>query len=154
MQFKKIYILLPLIILAFQVRITIVAQETLVNPSCGCPYTETELRFAKEEELMLKVDSPASYLGGEKAYNRFISYLMQNPAQNKNDSDSYSLICRFIIERDGTITHIEYLNHTEEKFENEATKIINAMPKWNPAQKDGKAVRSWHNIKLFFGKGD
>ena len=131
-------------------RHTAICQE--LNPACGCPYSDAEIQFAKEEELMLKVDKPASYLGGDKAFNRYLSYLIQHPAKNKNDSDNYSLLCRFIIEQDGSISRLEFLNHTEKKFENEATKIIEAMPKWHPAQKDGQAVRSWHSLKLFLGK--
>ncbi len=146
------YITLALVLFLVTTSCILSAQTMPINPICGCPYSATELEFANEEELMLETDTAASYLGGEKAYNRYISYLLQHPAKNKNDSDHYSLICRFIVERDGSITHLEFLNKTEKEFEEEAAKIINAMPKWNPAQKDGHAVRSWHNLKFFFGK--
>jgi hypothetical protein len=125
--------------------------ETLVNPSCGCPYTLAERQFAMEEELTLHVDTAASFKGGEAAFRKYQDWLIQHPALNQNDSTKHSILCRFIVERDGKINNIELLNHSDKIFETEALQIIQNMPKWNPAKKDGKAVRSWHTIKLFFG---
>lgn len=122
-----------------------------INPSCGCPYTLAEQRFAMEEELSLYVDKAAHFEGGEKAMRRFESWLIQNPAKNLADSTNHSILCRFIIERDGRISNIELITHNEKIFEEEAYKIIKAMPKWVPAQKEGKPVRSWQLHKLFFG---
>lgn len=132
----------------------ILAQENSsknINPSCGCPYTLAEQRFAMEEELSLYVDKPAHFNGGEKALRRFESWLIQNPAKNAADSTNHSILCRFIIERDGSISNIELITHNDKQFEDEAYKIIRAMPKWVPAQKEGRAVRSWQLHKLFFG---
>lgn len=122
-----------------------------INPSCGCPYTLAERRFAVEEELSLYVDVQASFVGGVKAQHRFESWLMQNPAKNAADSANHSILCRFVIERDGSISNIELLTHNDKQFEDEAYKIIKAMPKWNPATKEKQAVRSWQLYKLFFG---
>lgn len=125
--------------------------EGNINPSCGCPYTLNEQRFAMEEELSLYVDKHASFKGGDLALRRFENWLMQNPAKDKADSTNYNVLCRFIVEHDGSLTHIELLTHSEKQFDEEAYKIIKAMPKWNPALKEGKPVRSWVLHKLFFG---
>lgn len=122
-----------------------------VNPTCGCPYTMEEQQFAAEEELTLHVDKTASFKGGDGALKEYEERLIQNPANSLSDSTKYSILCRFIVERDGSASHIELLNRSDGVFETEAKRFIETMPKWVPAQKDGKPVRSWHSLRLFFG---
>lgn len=129
---------------------TIAAKEP-VNPSCGCPYTMAEQQYAIEEDIHLQVDKQASFRNGEKALLRYQRMLIQNPAKDKNDSTRHSILCRFIVEKNGRLTSIELLNKSQPMFEEEALRFIETMPKWTPAEKGGKPVRAWHYLRLFFG---
>jgi hypothetical protein len=127
---------------------------TMTDPSCGCPYTiaeQQEIREEAEEELILHADTAASFRGGEQGLKQYEERLIQNPAHNASDSTKYSILCKFIVERNGKTSHVELLNHSDKIFEEEAKRFIETMPTWNPARKGNKSIRSWHSLRLFFG---
>ena len=158
-MYKRI---LPIYILCFFCSLTTLNAETkgnkspvtMTDPTCGCPYTIAEQQEAKEEaeeELILHADTVASFRGGEQALKQYEERLIQNPAVNASDSTKYSILCKFIVERNGKTSHVDLLNHSDKIFEEEATRFIETMPLWNPAKKDNRPIRSWHSLRLFFG---
>lgn len=145
MKFRFAFVLLMGMVMSFMVD----AQD--VNPACGCPYTRAEAEYAAEMELTLHPDTIASFQGGEEALLAYQKRLIQNPANNAQDSANYSLLCRFIVEHNGKVSHIELLNHVDKPFEDEAMRFLETMPRWKPAQKKGNSVRSWALMRLYFG---
>ncbi len=130
--------------------LTLYAQEP-INPSCTCPYSSYERELAFQSDIILMVDEHASFVGGDKALKRYEQRLIQNPAKNAADSAAHNLLCRFVVEKSGKITQVELLTHTDEVFETEARRFIQTMPRWQPAKKDDKVVRSWHFLRPYFG---
>ncbi|MDR1678266.1 MAG: energy transducer TonB [Prevotellaceae bacterium] len=152
MIFRKNVLLPTLLLCGFPVLLS--AQKEPVNPDCGCAYTLAEQRFALEEEIMLVVDKPAQYRGGVSSLKRYEERMIQNPAQNASDSTKNSLLCRFVVERNGKISQVELLTHGDKVFEDEARRFISTMPRWIPAEKNGEKVRSWQSLRLYFGYRD
>lgn len=157
-MYKK---LLPLYIIFLGTLLTVQAEKKAVkatgdnvDPTCGCPYTieeQNEKKFEAEEELTVHADTLASFRGGETALINYEERLIQNPAKDASDSAKYSILCRFVVEHDGSISHTELLSHSDKIFESEALRFMETMPKWIPAKKDKKPIRSWHSVRLFFG---
>ena len=57
---------------------------------------------------------------------------------------------RFVVETDGTITGTEVLRGIGGGCDEEALRVVSAMPKWTPAMKDGKAVRVQYTVPFTF----
>jgi TonB family protein len=59
---------------------------------------------------------------------------------------------RFVVEKDGSITHPEVLRTTKGalEFDEEALRIIGKMPNWIPGQMREKPVRTYYTIPISF----
>lgn len=51
------------------------------------------------------------------------------------------VIVKFIVEKDGSISNVEVNRSVDPDLDNEAMRVVKAMPKWIPGQINGKAVK-------------
>jgi len=122
----------------------------------------------------------AKFPGGDEGCFKFISENVRYPKLCQYFGVQGRVIVRFVVEKDGSITHIEkvrgvgktlseveVMSYKQEHpdspeqlkagqdlgdllFE-EAKRVMELMPKWEPAKdKDGNAVRSFFNIPVMF----
>jgi len=52
-----------------------------------------------------------------------------------------TILISWIVELDGNISNVKFLRDTPEVWENEILRIIEKMPKWIPAKRNGKPIR-------------
>ncbi len=60
------------------------------------------------------------------------------------------MVCQFIINKDGSVVDIVILRGVNDELNNEALRVIKAMPKWIPAEKDNKKVRVRFTLPIIF----
>ena len=51
------------------------------------------------------------------------------------------VIVKFIVEKDGSISNVEVNRSVDPNLDNEAMRVVKAMPKWIPGQINGKTVK-------------
>jgi protein TonB len=51
-----------------------------------------------------------------------------------------SVLVRFAVGEDGTVTQFEILQSGGNAFDNEVLRVLKKMPKWKPAIQNGRAV--------------
>ncbi|MCD6111821.1 MAG: TonB family protein, partial [Bacteroidales bacterium] len=56
----------------------------------------------------------------------------------------------FVVEPDGSVTHIKILRGIGGGCDEEAIRVIKAMPKWNPGRQRNKPVRVQFNMPIKF----
>ena len=56
----------------------------------------------------------------------------------------------FVVEKNGKLTHINIENSTNPALNNNAIKIVNDMPLWNPGKINGESVRVKYYTRLYF----
>jgi protein TonB len=56
----------------------------------------------------------------------------------------------FVVERDGSVTDVRVLRGIGGGCDEEAIRVIKAMPKWNPGKQRGKPVRVQFNMPIKF----
>lgn len=124
---------------------------------CKCPLEQrqAELKAMKEdiayfEELNLHLDSAARFRGGETALRDYTLSRQSYLAKTLRDSVYNTVLYRFIVERNGKITNIVRMTHSDPLFEREGDRFIRTMPRWKPALAKGKEVRSWMLLRLYF----
>ena len=54
----------------------------------------------------------------------------------------------FVVEKNGTLSHLKVKQSQGNELDAEAVATVFAMPKWEPAKKDGKTVRSQTELKI------
>ena len=93
------------------------------------------------------------YPGGEKA---LINYLTTNMTYaDKEDRLDHGriglVIVSFVILEDGSIDeNVRILQSVSEYYDQEAIRLIKAMPKWSPGTQDGIPVKVAYNLPIRF----
>ena len=92
----------------------------------------------------------ASYPGGDKAMQTFITENMKYPAPAIENGVEGVVTLRLTINPDGTIGAIKILRMVDPDLEQEAIRIAKKMPAWTPADKDGAPVESTVDVPIRF----
>jgi len=98
------------------------------------------------------VDQPAEFPGGRPAMLKFIMDSLQYPPAALESKIEGKCFLMFVVERDGTITHIEVRRGVSDctECDLEAIRVIKLMPKMKPGKLEGTTVRSRFNLPVSF----
>ena len=78
----------------------------------------------------------ATFYGGQAALSEYLETNVQWP----EDEPKYpKVFVSFIVNEDGTISDVKIAKGINERFDNEALRVIQNMPKWAPGKYMGKA---------------
>lgn len=87
------------------------------------------------------VDQQPSFSGGTNALNTFIASNLKYPLVAQEKGIQGRVVVKFIVEKDGSISNVEVVRSVDPVLDNEAMRVVKAMPKWIPGQINGKAVK-------------
>ena len=87
------------------------------------------------------VDQQPSFPGGTNALNTFIGSNLKYPVFAQEKGIQGRVVVKFIVEKDGSISNVEVDRSVSPSLDNEAMRVVKAMPKWIPGQINGKAVK-------------
>lgn len=91
-----------------------------------------------------------SYPGGTEAMMAFLDANISYPEEaNKNRMEGKTLVA-FIVNVDGTLSNIKIQKSSWEILDNEALRVVQLMPKWIPAQVDGKPKKEMVILPVLF----
>jgi TonB family protein len=91
--------------------------------------------------------------GGDAALFRFLNNNVHYPAVAMKNEIQGRVICQFVVTADGTISDIEVVHSVAESLDREAVRVINLMPKWEPAVSGGKPVSVKYTLPINFSLG-
>lgn len=105
-----------------------------------------------EDVIFTKVEVEAQFPGGLKEWS---TYLQKNlnanvPVDNKARKGKYTVVVRFIVAKDGSIS--EVLAETNHGFgmEKEVMRVIKKGPNWKPAMQNGNVVKAYRRQPVIF----
>lgn len=82
----------------------------------------------------------AEYPGGNELLHKFFDANV-NPKLSYALGKSGKVVVSFFIEKDGSLTNTEIIEHGTPEMDAEVMNVIRKMPRWNPATKNGIPVR-------------
>jgi TonB family protein len=88
----------------------------------------------------IDVDIQASYVGGFEALSKFLSDNQKYPKKAKKAGINGKVEMKFTIKTDGTLGNLIVVKSLGYGCDEEAIRLIKAMPKWTPASRLGKPV--------------
>ena len=91
-----------------------------------------------------------TFPGGEDAMVRFIQKNLRFPLAAKGSTNESYVLLSFIINYKGEVTKIEIVQSGGPHFDQEAIKMAEKMPRWNPGKQNGKAVNVKYSLPLRF----
>lgn len=97
-----------------------------------------------------KVDIPAEFPGGINKARQFIANNIKYPDEAVENGVNGTVQVKFTIELDGSISNITILRKLGYGCDEEVIRVLKRMPKWSPAQLNGKNVRSYFTMPVSF----
>ena len=100
------------------------------------------------------VDEMPQFPGGEQAMMNYIAENVKYPEDAKDKNQSGRVMISFVVEKDGRVNDVKVLKGVCESIDNEAVRVVKAMPKWKPGKQKGKPVRVSYCLPISFKLSD
>lgn len=91
-----------------------------------------------------------TFPGGTEKLTEYLSENLQYPAIAKATKTQGTVKVKFKVSKTGEISDISVVQSVSEDLDSEAKRLVMGMPKWKPADRDGKAVDIWYTLPLSF----
>lgn len=105
---------------------------------------------AANDKVLEKAEVMPEFPGGEQAMMKFVSENVQYPEEAKEKEISGRVLVGFIVEKDGSVNEVKIVRGIGGGCDEEAVRVVKAMPKWKPGKQDGKTVRVSYTMPFFF----
>ncbi|TGY58118.1 M56 family metallopeptidase [Parabacteroides distasonis] len=103
-----------------------------------------------DEQVFTVVEKMPSFLGGDAELLKYIATNIKYPKESQDNGEQGRVICSFIVGRDGSVNNPEVLRGVTPLLNEEAVRVINTMPRWNPGMQRGKAVAVKYTVPITF----
>lgn len=105
-----------------------------------------------EDKIFTKVEKEADFPGGTSAWARYLERNLnaQVPVDNGAPEGNHTVVVKFIVSKDGTISDVTCLRDPGFGMCEEAVKIIKKGPKWTPALQNGRNVNAYRQQPITF----
>lgn len=123
-----------------------VSQETSENPD----ESPVLVVSGPVKVVYSAVEKIAEFPGGMPAMMRWLSETIRYPEDAFKNKVQGRVIVKFIVNADGSISDPTVIRGISPSIDNEAIRVIKAMPKWEAAENHGEKVASYFTIPMTF----
>jgi periplasmic protein TonB len=102
------------------------------------------------DEPFIVVEDEPEFPGGEMARRKFLSENIKYPKTASEVGIDGTVHVTFIIEKNGSVTDVRILRGIGGGCDEEAIRVVKAMPNWIPGKQRGKPVRVQFNMPIKF----
>jgi TonB family protein len=95
-------------------------------------------------------DDEAEFPGGSEAMMKYVIKNVIYPQSEIDKGIEGKVMVSFIVEKDGSLSNVKALNSISEALDKEAIRVVESMPKWNPATYKKEPVRSQMSLPINF----
>lgn len=97
------------------------------------------------------VEQMPSFPGGEEALTKFLRDNVRYPQQARKEKLQGNVYVSFVVGKDGSLSQVHTIGKTiGGGLEQEAVRLIKAMPKWVPGHQNGEAVAVPYTLPIWF----
>lgn len=123
-------------------------EETVVEDYVAPPVVEEE--EVAEEEIFQIVEEMPSYPGGAEALYEYLNDNIRYPIVALESGISGRVYVQFVVEKDGSVSDVKVLRGIGGGCDEEAIRVVEKMPRWNPGKQRGRAVRVLYMVPINF----
>ena len=118
----------------------------------GTQVVEVPVKAVEEDKIFTKVEIEAEYPGGAGAWTKFLQRNLNGQVATDNSAPAgkYTVVVRFIVAKDGSVSDITPETSVGYGMEGEAVRAIKKAPKWTPAQQNGNIVKAYRRQPITF----
>lgn len=105
-----------------------------------------------ENQLISLVDVPAEFPGGPAALKKYLTDNLVYPKRAEEEGIEGKCYLRFVITEDGSISDVKVQRGVPDckECDDEAVRLVTAMPKWIPGKMNDKPVKQSYNLPVPF----
>lgn len=109
---------------------------------------EADTSSVKQDSIYTNVDVKPMFKGSQDSLNKWFRDNLKYPETAKKAGAYGTIIVGFIVEKDGSLTNVKIIKGIGGGCDEEAIKIVKAMPKWDPGKQKCVPVRYQYNLNL------
>ena len=99
---------------------------------------------------LVMIEQQPTFPNGEAALFKYFANNLKYPAMARESSIEGTVYVQFTIAKDGSITGTKVLRGIGGGCNEEAMRVINAMPNWKPGRQQGNAVKVKYTLPIKF----
>jgi TonB family protein len=96
----------------------------------------------------------AEFPGGIQAFGDYLSQNIRYPVEARQKNIQGKVVCSFIVEKDGSISGLKVVRGIGSGADEEAIRVLSAMPKWEPGTQNGTNIRQLYTVPISFSLSD
>ncbi len=108
--------------------------------------------FDEESQVFEVVDRMPRFRGQEDSveFGRWVASQVRYPEDALANGIQGQVVVRFIVEKDGSVSHTEVIRKVHPSLDAEALRVVQMSPCWTPAMREGKPVRVQMSLPVRF----
>lgn len=120
--------------------------------SIGMEKTETREKMRKDKMGYYNYTEVLPvYSGGQEALESYITNNIEYPQEAIDNSIEGTVNVQFAVDEKGNISNVKTIGpEIGYGLEQEAVKVVAAMPQWSPGQVNGKKVKTWRILPITY----
>ena len=96
------------------------------------------------------VEQMPEFPGGETALRKYLSNSVKYPRIATENGVQGKVYVNFVVDKNGGISNVKVVRGVDSALDNEAVRVIKAMPKWIPGKQNGETVRVSYTVPINF----
>ena len=112
---------------------------------------EISTTFDNDSILFVRdVDEAPRFEGGEIALYDYIVRNLKYPVICRNPEPQGRVVIRFVVNKEGVVSSPTIIRSVDHHLDKEAIRLIESMPKWEPATLDETPVSCYYFLPIVF----
>lgn len=112
--------------------------------------TNIKIKKVDNDSIYQIVEVMPEFPGGTEKMMDYLSKNIKYPEAAKEKGISGRVFLSFVIEKDGAVSDVKVAKGIGKECDDEALRVVKAMPKWKPGLMKGKPVRVSYMLPIFF----
>lgn len=112
----------------------------------------TENPTTSEDQLppFVMVEQMPQFPGGESAMMQYIGTNLKYPESAAKENIEGRVVLRFVVTKTGDIKDVSVIRSLDSRCDEEAMRVVRAMPKWTPGKQGGKDVDVYYTLPILY----
>lgn len=117
------------------------------------PMPDTSITGASDVDKLYNVNTVSTkpeFPGGQNALLQYLQTNLKYPEQSRENDIAGKVYLSFVIEKDGSLREITIINGLDNACNEEATRVLQHSPRWEPGRLGGRPVRTIYTLSIDF----
>jgi len=124
-----------------------ILEETVVD---DVVFEAPEMEDEQADQIFQIVEDTPVPKGGMEAFYAYVGENLKYPPQAIRMGTTGNVFLKFVVEKDGRLTDIQVLKGIGGGCDEEAKRVLESAPAWNPGKQRGRPVRVYMVIPIRF----